>query len=104
MILSKSNVVHYLIEQGLLTVESVVDGDLMVTDTTRRNRNFKVIRRASPGYFVKQIQNWDPQTVATLASEATCYRLARSGPEFAALARLVPRDFLYDTQRHVLVT
>jgi hypothetical protein len=76
----------------------------MIADASRRNRNFKIIRRNSQGYFVKQIQNWDPQTVATLASEATCYRLARSGPEFAALARLVPRDFLYDTQRHVLVT
>jgi Ser/Thr protein kinase RdoA (MazF antagonist) len=104
MILSRSNVVHYLIEQGLISLESAVDGDLMVLDASRRNRNFKIIRRSSQGYFVKQIQNWDPQTVATLASEATCYRLARSGSEFAALAELVPRDFLYDTQRHVLVT
>jgi len=104
MILSKSNVVHYLVEQGLLAMDSVVDGDLMVADATRRNRNFKIIRRRSPGYFVKQIQNWDPQTVAALAGEAACYRLARSGAEFAALGDLVPRDFLYDTQRHVLVT
>src|SRR4051794_31226652 len=98
MILSKSNVVHYLLEQRLLALDSVVDGDLIVTDVTRRNRNFKIIRRASPGYFVKQIQNWDPQTVSTLASEAMCYRLARSGTEFAPLAALVPRDFLYDAQ------
>jgi phosphotransferase family enzyme len=104
MILSKSNVVHYLLEQGLLAIDSVVGGDLMVTDVTRRNRNFKVIRRTQQGYFVKQIQSWDPQTVATLASEASCYRVARSGAEFAALADLVPRDFLYDSQRHVLVT
>jgi hypothetical protein len=104
MILSKSNVVHYLLEQGLLAIDSVVDGDLMVADATRRNRNFKIIRRGSQGYFVKQIQNWDPPTVATLACEAACYRVARAGPEFAALAALVPRDFLYDTQRHVLVT
>jgi hypothetical protein len=104
MILSKSNVVHYLVEQRLLALDSVVDGDLMVTDVTRRNRNFKIIRRGSQGYFVKQIQNWDPQTVATLASEAMCYRLARSAAEFAPLAALVPRDFLYDSQRHVLVT
>ena len=104
MILSKGNVVHYLLEQGLLTIDSVVDGDLMIADATRRNRNFKIIRRASPGYFVKQIQNWDPPTVATLASEAMCYRLARKEAAFATLAALVPRDFLYDSQRHVLVT
>lgn len=104
MIISKSNVIHYLLDQGLLTLESVVDGDLMVADATRRNRNFKIIRRTQQGYFVKQIQIWDPQTVAALGAEATCYRLARSAPEFAALAVLAPRDFLYDTQRHVLVT
>jgi thiamine kinase-like enzyme len=104
MILSRSNVVHYLAEQGLLASESIVEGDLMVADASRRNRNFKVIRRTQPGYFVKQIQIWDPQTVATLGAEATCYRLARSASEFAPLAALVPRDFLYDMQRHVLVT
>src|ERR1700682_2123510 len=104
MILSKSNVVHYLLEQNLLALDSVVDGDLMIVDTTRRNRNFKIIRRKAQGYFVKQIQNWDPQTVAGLAIEATCYRVARNGPPSAAIAHLVPRDFLYDSQRHVLVT
>ena len=104
MILSKSNVVHYLLEQGLIALDSVVDGDLMVADATRRNRNFKIIRRQAQGYFVKQIQNWDQQTIAGLAGEATCYRLALNAPKLTALARLVPRDFLYDSQRHVLVT
>jgi len=104
MILSKSNVVHYLVEQCLIPFDSVVDGDLMVADAARRNRNFKVIRRKGQGYFVKQIQTWDAQTVAALGTEAACYRLARSAPDCAALARLVPRDFLYDSQRHVLVT
>src|ERR1700738_3367928 len=104
MILSRSNVVHYLLDQGLLALDAVVDGDLIVSDATRRNRNFKVMRRAQRGYFIKQIQVWDPPTVATLAAEATCYRLAREMPEFSTLAEMVPRDCLYDRQRHVLVT
>lgn len=104
MILSKSNVVHYLIEQGLLALDSVVDGDLIVADATSRNRNFKVIRRTQQGYFVKQIRFWNPQTAATLNVEAVCYRLARGAPELVALADLVPRDCVHDTQNHVLVT
>lgn len=104
MILSRSNVVHYLLDQGLLPLEAVVNGELMVVDATRRNRNFKVMRRGQQGYFVKQIQLWDAQTVATLGAEATCYRLAREMPEFSTLSELVPRDFLYDRYRHVLVT
>lgn len=104
MILSRTNVAHYLLDQGLLTPSAVVDGEFMVAEVTRRNRNFKVMRRGQQGYFVKQIQHWDPSTVATLAAEATCYRFAREMPEFATLAELVPHDFLYDRQRHVLVT
>lgn len=104
MILSKSNVVHYLAAQGLLALESVVDGDLIVADATARNRNFKVIRRREQGYFVKQIRIWNPQSIAVLGVEAVCYKLARSAPELAALADLAPRDCLHDTQRHVLVT
>jgi hypothetical protein len=104
MILSRSNVVDYLLDQGLLTPDAVVDGDLIISDATRRNRNFKVMRGAQQGYFIKQIQAWDPQTVATLAAEATCYRLAREMPELSTLAEIVPHDCLYDRQRHVLVT
>ena len=104
MILSRTNVVHYLLDQGLLAYGAVVDGEVVVADSTRRNRNFKVMRGAEQGFFIKQIQGWDPQTIATLAAEASCYRLAREMPEFSTLAAMVPRDLLYDRQRHVLVT
>jgi len=104
MILSKSNVVHYLVAQGLLSLESVVDGDLIVADATARNRNFKIIRRLERGYFVKQIRIWNPPSIALLGAEAVCYKLARGAPELPVLADLVPSDCLHDTQRHVLVT
>ncbi|MBR0871316.1 aminoglycoside phosphotransferase family protein [Bradyrhizobium tropiciagri] len=104
MILSRSNVVHYLLDQGLLGYDSVVDDEVMVSDSTRRNRNFKVLRGAKQGFFIKQVQGWDAQTVATLAAEAGCYRLAREEPGLSALAAIVPRDLLYDAQRHILVT
>lgn len=104
MILSKSNVVHYLIAHGLLALDSVVDGDLIVAEATSRNRNFKIIRRTQQGYFVKQVRVWNPRIIDALGIEAACYRLARSAPDLAALAELMPRDCLHDTQRHVLVT
>ncbi|KJC35602.1 hypothetical protein UP09_30710 [Bradyrhizobium sp. LTSP885] len=104
MILSRSNVVHYLLDQGLLSYGTVVNDDLTVADSTRRNRNFKVLRGAEQGFFIKQIQTFDPPTVATLAAEAGCYQLAREVPELSALAAIVPRDLLYDRQRHILVT
>jgi len=104
MIITSSNVFGYLLERGLITFESVVDGDFMVADTTRRNRNFKIIRRRHQSYFIKQIKTWEPQAIATLQCEATCYWLAQNDSEMAALAALMPKYFFYDTGRHVLIT
>lgn len=103
MIITRENVAHYLLGRGLLTFESVVDGDLMVVEATSRNRNFKVIRRAAPGYFVKQVKTFEPQAVETLRYEAACYRLSKDDPEFAPLAALMPKFYDSDPIRHALV-
>ncbi len=103
MLVTRNNIVYYLLDQGLITVESVVDGDLLVVETSRRNRNFKIMRQHNPGYFVKQIQNWDPQTISTLQREATCYWLAQNDADFASLAVLLPKYHLYDPTRNVLI-
>lgn len=103
MLLTRHNVTHYLLDRGLITLESLVDGDVMVMDVSRRNRNFKVVRKNSPGYFVKQIQNWDPFDITALEREATCYRLAQDDVDFAPLAVLMPKCHLYDAMRHAIV-
>lgn len=103
MLITRQNVTHYLLERNLITMDSVVDGDLMVVDMSRRNRNFKVIRMHHPSYFVKQIQNWDPQDIAALQREATCYWLAQNEADFAPLAVLMPQYHFYDAMRHVLI-
>ncbi len=77
MILSRSNAIQYLLDQDLVGYDAVVNDGLMVADITRRNRNFKVLRNSGQGFFIKQIQTWDPQTVAHLAAEANCYQIAR---------------------------
>lgn len=104
MILSTANLAHYLIDRGLVPVSGVVDGDLVVVEVSRRNRNFKVLRSEGPGCFVKQAQDWQPYSVETLHREARCHRLAAEDPDFAALADLLPRLLHYDAPRCVLVT
>jgi 5-methylthioribose kinase len=103
MLLDSDNVVHYLLQRGFLSFESAVEGDLMVLEAPRRNRNFKVMQQRHPGVFVKQVQEWDPQAIATLQREAWCYSLAKTVPEMAALGALLPEFRFYDPQRHVLV-
>ncbi len=104
MLLTTSNICHYLIAKGFVSSESVVDGDFLVMDVSGRNRNFKVVRKRRQSYFVKQVQHWNEQKIAMLQCEAACYWLARNDADFAPLAPLMPEFHWYDLQRHVLIT
>ncbi|MBS1877607.1 MAG: phosphotransferase [Acidobacteria bacterium] len=104
MFLTSANLVHYLFERGLVTPQQVVDGDYMVVEAHRRNRNFKVMRRDRSGLFLKQPPRWDAQSLATVQLEAQCYKLTAGGSELSSLRDLMPRFHLYDERRAVLVT
>lgn len=104
MILTPENLVHFLLERGLLTRDSVVHRGFEVAEISRRNRNFKITQRSGQGYFVKQVRHWDPESVRTVQTEAECYRLASRDPSFDAIAGIVPRFCLYDQRRSVLIT
>lgn len=102
-LLAAADLPFYLIERGLLEREAIVDGDLVVADASRRNRNLKVLRRRGPSLFVKQPASPDPQAAATLRREATCFELAARHPGWAALRELVPDYYGYDDRRRLLV-
>jgi len=103
MIITKETIAHYLLGRGLLTFDSVVDGDFLVVEATSRNRNFKVIRTANPGYFVKQVKTFEPQAVETMRYETACYWLSQNDPDFEPLAALMPKFYDSDPARHALV-
>jgi Phosphotransferase enzyme family len=104
VLLSLENLVYYLLERGLVTRESVVHGGVEISEITRRNRNFKVKQRGGPGYFLKQVRRWDPDSIRTLHAEAQSYKLAAQNDTFADIARIVPRFCGYDERRAVLTT
>lgn len=101
--LSADNVLPYLAERRLMTVESAVDGDFMVLDQSSRNRNFKVLRRRAPGFFLKQARQRNPAFLRTLEREAACYGLAASHADLAGLSGLMPRLHHYDEDNGLLV-
>jgi Phosphotransferase enzyme family len=103
MLLNSDSVVHYALQKGFIDFDSVVDGDITVVEAHRRNRNFKLIRLHHPGLFVKQVQQWEAQAMATIQRESACYSLARRVPELAPLANLLPEFRAFDPIRHVLV-
>ena len=103
MFVDPSNVAYFLAERRLLTFDSVVDGDLMVVDQTSRNRNLKIVRRKSPGFFIKQVNFRSPEYTQSMGREAACYRLAKQHPELSALRALMPEFYYFDPINHILI-
>lgn len=68
--LSQREVVPYLLSRGLLTSQSIVEGDLVVDDVSRRNHNF-LVASASGRYLLKQAVG--PDRVRTISREAAFY-------------------------------
>jgi thiamine kinase-like enzyme len=101
--LNKNDLVHYLIERGLLDRRAVVDGDVMVVEGARRHHNYSVIRRQGTGLFVKQMQPDQAMSAQTLQKEAACYVMMESDAAVAEIHALMPRFRAYDPDRHILV-
>jgi hypothetical protein len=104
VILTQENLVYYLFERGLLTADAVVNGAIEISEIPRRNRNFRVKQKNGPGYFLKQVRQWEPDSLRTLHAEAQCYRLAVEDRSFQAIAGIVPRFHSFDQRRSVLIT
>lgn len=103
MYLTASNLPHYLISRGLITAQSVVNGDFVLIETGRRNRNFKVLRHSGPGLFVKQIKTSEPQAILTIEREGLFYSRLRSDPGSSHLRSITPEFVDYDARRHALI-
>ena len=101
--MNKNDLVHYLLERGLLDRRAVVDGDVMVVDGVRRHHNYSVIRRNGPGLFVKQMQPDQAMSAQTLQKEAACYVMMESDPALEPIHKLMPRFRAYDPDRGILV-
>jgi len=100
--LTAYNLPHYLMTKGLAGADTIVDGDFMLAEAGRRNRNFKIFRRKQGGLFVKQIKTADAQAITTIQREAAFYRTVHSDAKYAALSRMMPGFFDYEGSRHAL--
>jgi thiamine kinase-like enzyme len=96
--LSQHEVVPYLLARGLLTSQSVVEGDVLVDDVSRRNHNFLV---ASPSgrYLLKQAVGRD--RVRTISREAVFYRAVCEKEN--GFSSYLPKFYLHDEERNILI-
>ncbi|HEV2689632.1 MAG TPA: hypothetical protein VGV35_13810, partial [Bryobacteraceae bacterium] len=103
MVLTPASLLHYLLDRSFVTPESLVSGNLQLLDVSRRNLDFKVIRKNEPSYFVKQIKSWTPDPIATIEREANFHRLLLHDTRFQSLSPLVPKCHAYDPEQHILI-
>jgi Ser/Thr protein kinase RdoA (MazF antagonist) len=103
MTIAAAKIVRTLIDLGAIDAEAVVSGDLLIADSTRRHRNFRVMRRAGAGCFVKQVQPGHALADQSLHREAMCYWLVAHDARFAGLRPLLPGFRAYDGARRTLV-
>lgn len=99
MFITLHNIVHYLLERGFVSPSDIVHNQCTVTNSSSRNRCFKVAFQNKSGVFVKQSRPSDPTLQTCLEIEACC------GREFQAsglLSEHVPQVLGYDIQRGVL--
>jgi Ser/Thr protein kinase RdoA (MazF antagonist) len=98
-VLGQKDVARYLLDRGLLGPEAVLDGNLVISDASSRNWDFRVETEKGPCYLLKQ--GASPEGVATVAHEAGVYQQLARGPD--GVAALLPRFYRYDTAEGVLV-
>ncbi|MDX1911951.1 MAG: phosphotransferase [Saprospiraceae bacterium] len=103
MRLTIKNVGTFLMEKGLLSPKSIVDGDFMVTQSQNRNAIFRIHIRNGKSLFVKQLVSFDPQNSYFLQKDATCLWLIKNEKTFKSLSEFVPQYYGYDPEKQVLI-
>jgi 5-methylthioribose kinase len=102
-LISINNAAHYLLMKKLIDVKSIIQGDLRLIDSSRKNRNIRVIRNNDTSYLIKQAMSGDPYSIQTIQSEARIYTLARKDSTFSQLKEIVPSIYYYDNARNILI-
>lgn len=90
MYLISSELAQYLTARGLVTFETVVDGQYIVAEASGRHRTFRVTSRPQRGLFVKQVRGTADELLDSLRREAACYQRIHSDQNLATVRELPP--------------
>jgi thiamine kinase-like enzyme len=99
-VLNEAEVIPYLLTRGLITPKCVVEGNVAILDTSRRNHNFKVISPAGC-YLLKQAVGLD--RAETISHEAGVLQILSLQGRRNELARYLPKFYAYDAEQHILI-
>lgn len=77
------------LDWGLVTATDIVDGDLTVSSSARRNLNLRLERRRAPSYLIKRA-DLESGVSETISNESRFYRFCANEPGLARVAALMP--------------
>ena len=105
MTLSVHNICKYLIDNDLIPLKSIVEGDLMVRDASSRNTNFLInqFEKGGKRLLVKQPDIDDEKYVLSMKIEAEVYEFIHKNSLCTKLRKYVPKLHHYDHQNYILV-
>jgi hypothetical protein len=100
-VLEEDDLVRYLLSKRLINTQSIVDGDLILRNTSRRNFNVNIIRKSGPSYAIKAGR--ELSGTLRVAHEAKIYRLLLSNSRDFGLHRYLPHFHEYDEPAGLLI-
>ena len=85
-----------LIQAGLVHLEAILEGNLQISCTLRRNHNLRIEFRDGSGYLVKRPYDPIDQGSTTLLREAAFYKHCQSTPFLEHIVKCLPRLVYFD--------
>lgn len=103
MLLTETNIIHYLLDRGLVDAFSFVKGNFSCRSSQNRHTHFTINKEyAAHRLFVKQAIT-NPEKSASLQREGLFYELAAANEPFQALQKYLPEILLLDIKNSILV-
>jgi thiamine kinase-like enzyme len=104
MLFNEFALCHYLLENGFLNQQQVVDNQIKITRHFSLNRNFKILFDDDSGYLVKQPKLSFYRKKSSLKKEADVYWLAYNDEDFRSIRNFIPQFHHFDVHVQVLIT
>ncbi|MGS0685529.1 phosphotransferase family protein [Nakamurella sp. GG22] len=99
-LLTPEALLQFLRETGRITDRAIVDGELAISDISRRNQNYRVIQKDGTSLVIKH--DADADGMPTLEREAAVYKQLNAAADRSVAPMLAPRMIFSDHARSIL--
>ena len=101
-VITLDNVVPYLLEKKMISVDSIVDNNLKLIDLSKRNRNIMVTRSNGTNYLLKQTFYYKQYKITPLEIESRFYELVHKNYDYKHIRGIIPNMISFDPDQNIL--